>query len=75
MLVVIIVEHAVFIWCVSFCLTGETVMIHNVVSGDEFFFNQQQIGKGWGCRVVTRSREEGKEIGDVKECSFQLMMM
>ena len=50
-------------------------MIHNVVSGDEFFFNQQQIGKGWGCRVVIRSREEGKEIGDVKECSFQLMMM
>ena len=38
-LVVIIVQHAVFLWCVSFFLTGGTGMIYYGVSGDENLVN------------------------------------
>ena len=52
-LVVIIVQHAVLLWCVSFCLTGGTVMIHNGLFGDENLVNRRKIGERLGCRVVT----------------------
>ena len=52
-LVAIIVQYAVLLLCVSFCLTGGAVMIHNGLSGDENLVNRGKIGERLGCRVVT----------------------
>jgi len=47
-LIVIMVQHAVFLWHVSFCLTGGTVMIRNDIYGGGDLVDRQEIGEKVG---------------------------
>lgn len=46
--VVIIVQHAVFLWHISFCLRGGTVMIRNGIYDGEDLVNRRKIGGKMG---------------------------